>query len=78
MRKDGLPCATPIICCWHARHNRSLDKGVYKDTVQWDTFCKQMSTITNISQAAVAGLEDLVGAYEWNRMWISNMKLHPF
>jgi hypothetical protein len=31
--------------------DRSLDKGLYKDTVQWDTFRRAMSTVTNISQA---------------------------
>jgi hypothetical protein len=43
--------------------DHSLDKGVYKDTVQWDTFRKQMSTITNISQAVVGGLANSVGTY---------------
>jgi hypothetical protein len=41
--------------------DRSLDKGVYEDTVQWDTFRRTMSCVTNISQAAVGGLEDSVG-----------------
>ena len=58
--------------------DRSLDKGVYEDNVQWDTFRKQMSNVTNISQAGVGGLEALVGAYERKRMWISNVKSHQF
>jgi hypothetical protein len=28
--------------------------------MQWDTFCKNMSTITNISQVGVVGLENYV------------------
>jgi hypothetical protein len=39
----------------------SLDKEVYKDNVQWDTFRNKM--YANISQAAVRGLENSVGAY---------------
>jgi hypothetical protein len=42
----------------------NLDNSIYKDLAQWDTFQKQMSTITNFSQAAVGGLKDSVGAYE--------------
>jgi hypothetical protein len=31
--------------------DRSLDKGAYEDTVQWDTFRRSMSAITNVLQA---------------------------
>jgi hypothetical protein len=37
-----------------------------------------MSTVTNISQAAVGGLEDSVGAYKRNRMFISGVVTHKF
>jgi hypothetical protein len=37
-----------------------------------------MSTVTNISQAAVGGLSNSVGAYEQKQMWISNVVSHQF
>ena len=58
--------------------DRSLDKGTYELNVQWDTFRKQMSTVTNVSQALVHGLKNSVGAYERKRMWISNVVSHQF
>ena len=58
--------------------DRFLDKGVYERTVQWDTFRRSMSAITNISQAAVGGLQNSVGAYERKRMWISDSSTHQF
>ena len=44
--------------------DRSLDKGVHSDHVQWGTFRKAMSAVTNVTQAGVGGLGDPVGAYE--------------
>jgi hypothetical protein len=76
MQKYGLPSATPSMGPWPLEDSvgmkaaiavldRSLDKGgVYDDNVQWDTLRKQMSTVTNISQAGVGGLKNYVGAYE--------------
>jgi hypothetical protein len=58
--------------------DRSLVKSIYEENVQWDTFWKHMSTITNILQAMVGGLQDLVGALEQKCMWISNVKSHQF
>jgi hypothetical protein len=43
---------------------RSLDPGKYATYVQWDTFWKARSAITNGSQASVTGLEDTIGAYK--------------
>jgi hypothetical protein len=71
----GLPSITPPLGLWALEDNlgmkaaiaildRSLDKGAYKDTVQWDTFWRAMSMVTNISQAMVGCLEDSVGAYK--------------
>jgi hypothetical protein len=85
----GLPAATPHTGPRELADNlgmkatmailyRSLDKGLYEDTVQWDTFRRAMSAVTNISQAAVGGLEDSVGAYERNRMFISGVVTHKF
>jgi hypothetical protein len=56
--------------------DRALDKGIYEDTVQWDTFCRVMSKVTNMLQAAVGGLEDSVGDYECKRIFISGMVTH--
>lgn len=58
--------------------DRSQDKGVYKDTVQWDTFRQLMSAITNMSQAAVGGLQNAVGAYKRMRLWILDSLTHKF
>jgi hypothetical protein len=89
MVKYGLPSTTPPMGPWPlsdtigmkaaiAVLDRLLDKGVHEDNVQWDTFRKQMSAVTNISQASVGGLENSVGAYERRRMWISNSASHQF
>jgi hypothetical protein len=58
--------------------DRSLDKGNYAKFVQWDTFQKARSVVTNISQAGAAGLGDAVGAYEKGRMWILKVPTHSF
>jgi hypothetical protein len=88
MLKYGLPSTTPHMGPWPltdsvgmkaaiAVLDRSLDKGVYEANVQ-DTFRKQMSTMTNITQVSAGGLENFVGAYERRRMWISNAVSHQF
>ncbi len=41
--------------------DRSLDKGAYGPHVQWATFRKLMSGITNTLQASVGGLGNSVG-----------------
>jgi hypothetical protein len=58
--------------------DRSLDPGVYSECVQWGTFRKTRSAITNISQAGVSGLQDSVGAYERKHVWISTVVTHQF
>jgi hypothetical protein len=58
--------------------DRSLDPGVYSKCVQWGTFRKTCSAITNIGQPGVSGLQDLVGAYEQKHVWISTVVTHPF
>jgi hypothetical protein len=58
--------------------DRSLDKGLHAEFVQWDTFRKARSVVTNISQAGASGLDDSVGAYERGRMWISKVPTHSF
>jgi hypothetical protein len=46
--------------------------------VQWATFRGMRSFVTNATQAGVAGLSEMVGAYEKNRMWISGSVTHSF
>mmetsp|Transcript_17572 Transcript_17572/g.49643 ORF Transcript_17572/g.49643 Transcript_17572/m.49643 type:complete len:426 (+) Transcript_17572:14374-15651(+) len=58
--------------------DRSLDKGKYATHVQYETFRKTRSTITNIHQASVAGLGDSVMAYERSKMWMSSVPSHQF
>jgi hypothetical protein len=58
--------------------DRSLDPGVYSECVQWGTFRKTRWAISNISQAGVSGLQDLVGAYERKHVWISTVVTHQF
>jgi hypothetical protein len=55
-----------------------LDPGKYSDYVQWETFRKARSAITNVSQAGATGLSDVIGAYERNRSWISKVPTHTF
>jgi hypothetical protein len=85
----GMPSMTPPMGPWPLEDSqgmsaalavldRSLDKGKHETTVQWDTFRRSMSAITNISQASVGGLENSVGAYERSRMWISGSVTHKF
>jgi hypothetical protein len=58
--------------------DRSLDPGKYADYVQWETFRKARSAVTNVSQAGVSGLQDVIGAYERNRCWVSKVPTHTF
>jgi hypothetical protein len=58
--------------------DRSLDKGLTEEFVQWDTFRGTRSFVTNCTQASVAGLSDSVGAYERKKMWISGVVTHSF
>jgi hypothetical protein len=87
--RTGMPSVTPEMGPFPLRDtsgmkaavavlDRSLDKGIYAECVQWDTFRKARSAVTNISQAGVSGLEDAVGAYEKGRMWISKVPTHSF
>jgi hypothetical protein len=88
-KRFGMPCVTPAMGPWPledslgmkvamALLDRSLDKGIYEETVQWDTFRRTMSAVINISQACVGGLGDYVGAYERNKMFITGVLTHKF
>jgi hypothetical protein len=67
----GMMCAAAIL-------DRSLDPGKNSEFVQWETFRGTRSFITNATQAGAAGLSQSVGAYEKNRMWISDVVTHSF
>jgi hypothetical protein len=58
--------------------DRSLAPGQNEEFVQWSTFRKTRSAVTNISQAGLEGLTDSIGAYERKRMWISKVPTHQF
>ena len=58
--------------------DRSLDAGIYSEHVQWATFRKSMSAISNLTQASVGGLKKSVGAYQRNKMCISSSVSHQF
>jgi hypothetical protein len=58
--------------------DRSLDPGRYADHVQYGTFCKVRSTIANIIQAGVGGLEDSIGAYQRNKIWVTKAATQKF
>jgi hypothetical protein len=58
--------------------DRSLDPGRYSDQVQFGTFRKTRSTITNITQAGVEGLGDSIGAYQRNKIWVTSAPTQKF
>lgn len=58
--------------------DKSLDKGKYEDFVQWETFRKTRSALTNLHQASVNGLMDSMMSYEVKKVWISNVPTHCF
>jgi hypothetical protein len=58
--------------------DKSLDKGKYVEHVQFETFRKLRTAVTNVCQAGVGGLSDTVGAYERNKVWISKVPTHTF
>jgi hypothetical protein len=58
--------------------NRSLVEGKHEVNVQFETFRRVRSVVTNIEQATPNGLGDVIGAYERNRMWISRVATHSF
>lgn len=58
--------------------DRSMDRGITEEFVQWETFRGMRSFVTNVSQAGVAGLSDVVAAHGRNSMWISGVVTHSF
>ena len=58
--------------------DRSLDPDRYADHVQFGVFRKVRSTITNIIRAEVGGLEDSVGAYQCNKIWVTKAATQKF
>jgi len=58
--------------------DKSLDKGRYAERVQWATFRRMRSAITNYHQASAMGMQDRVGAYEKSKMWITSTPTFGF
>ena len=58
--------------------DRSLDPGRHADHVQCGVFRKVRSTITNIIQAGVGGLEDSIGACQRNKIWVTKASTQKF
>jgi hypothetical protein len=58
--------------------DKSMDLGRYADQVQWATFRKTRSTLTNLSQVGTGGLGDAIGASDKNRTWVSAGDTHKF
>ena len=58
--------------------DKSLDKGKYEAFVQWETFRKMRSAITNLHQARVDGMGDVVMSYEKEKLWVSTVQTHTF
>jgi len=58
--------------------DKSLDKGACEATVQWATFRRMRSAITNFYQASAEGLGDRVGACEKTKTWITGSTMFGF
>jgi hypothetical protein len=58
--------------------DRSLDPGCHTEYVQFGTFRKVRLMITNIIQAGVDGLGDLVGAYQRNTIWVTKASTQKY
>ena len=58
--------------------DRSLSKGKYERTIQWNTTRKIASAMNNFGQASVDGLKDSIGSYENHKLWISSVVGHTF
>jgi hypothetical protein len=58
--------------------DRSMDPGKHAEFVQWETFRKARSCITNVLQAGIGAMGDSVGAYERKKVWISSVITHTF
>jgi hypothetical protein len=71
--KDSLGMSVAI-----AVLDRYLDPGSYDGFVQWETFRRSRSCVTNISQARVFGLGESAGAFERRKMWITQVVTHSF
>jgi hypothetical protein len=56
----------------------SMDPGLYEKTLQFESFRRTRSAVTNITQAGAGALGDVTGAYEKNRVWVSTVPTHRF
>jgi hypothetical protein len=85
----GMPSITPPVGPFPLRDecgmkaaiallDRSLDPGRHAEHVQYGTFKKVSSIITNIIQAGVGGLGDSVGGYQCNKIWVTGAPTQKF
>jgi len=58
--------------------DKSLDKGNCAKNVQWATFRRMRSAITNFYQAPPSGMGDRVGACEKSKTWITGASTFGF
>ncbi len=58
--------------------DKSMDPGRYEVYVQWATFRKMRSSLTNVGQAGCGGLGDAIGASDKNRTWVTGVDTHKF
>ncbi len=69
---------TPGMAACVAVLDKSMDKGRYDDQVQWETFRKTRSSLTNVGQVGVGGLADAIGVNGKNKTWVSGADTHKF
>ena len=85
----GMPSITPPMSPFPLRNecgmsgaiamlDRSLDPGRYAGNVRYGVFRNVRSSITNIIQAGVGGLEDSIGAHQRNKIWVTKVLTQKF
>jgi len=69
--KDGIGACLAVL-------DKSMDQGNYCSEVQWSTFRKMMSALSNIGQVGPGGLSDAIGIGGKGKSWISGGSTHKF
>ena len=67
--RDGIGACLGVL-------DKSMDKGRYQPEVQWETFRKMMSALTNIGKVGVGGLAEAIGVGGRNKAWMSSGSTH--
>jgi hypothetical protein len=58
--------------------DRSMDPVLYEKMLQYESFGRTRSAVTNITQVGAGALGDVIGAYEKKRVWFSTVSTHSF